>query len=62
MSYTHCEKCGKVIWWDAVEYEDIDGEILCLDCFAYCEECQEPYKINENGDELCEKCKEPPCE
>jgi hypothetical protein len=32
MSYTHCAKCDKVLWWDDVEYEEVDGEIICFDC------------------------------
>jgi DNA-directed RNA polymerase subunit RPC12/RpoP len=34
MSYTECAECGKRLWWDDVEYEEIDGEILCFDCIT----------------------------
>jgi hypothetical protein len=57
MSYTFCEDCQKVLWWDAVEYEEIDGLIYCFDCTAECEKCGAIF--HDEGETLCESCKDP---
>jgi hypothetical protein len=55
MSYTECEGCGKRLWWDDVEYEEIDGQISCFDCIRECDKCGKDF-IYEGGDCLCDNC------